>query len=220
MGDAIKNRVAQELAKFITEHELWQLVVWIAIVAIIFFGAGAILGFFYKRQKHYAELEKTSAELVAARFDAALKRQESRRVHTRIAELLALHLRSWFEVGANGTTDEINAVREEALRLFDSEYIPTFADYSELQFASLTKAEKRSFAEEDVTPFLETVGGFLDGVNYRPVLDRLDREPFKLKKTTLRRIYRDYRRAVPWWRCTERRKFKQACESIGVHERE
>ena len=147
MGDAFKNRVAQELAKFITEHGLWQFVVWVAIAAIICFGAGAVLGFFYKRQQQYAELKKLSAELVTAKLDAAVKRQESRNKHTKAAELLALQLRSWWEVAAAGSNDQLDPAREEALRVFDSEYIPTFADYAEIQFASLGKL-KNGFSRE------------------------------------------------------------------------
>jgi hypothetical protein len=220
MGDAFKNRVAQELSQFITEHNLWEVVVLIAIVAMILFGAGAVLGFFYKRAQHYAELKKLSAELVTANLDAALKRQESRGKFTNVAELLALQLRSWREATISEPNGQLDAIREEALRLFDSEFIPRFVDYSEIQFASLPKLEKRRFAKEEVNAFLQTVSTFLSGVNYRPILTQLSREPFKLKKTTLRRICTEYKDAVPWWSLKDRDEFKKLCRSISLHERE
>lgn len=219
MGDDFKNRVAQELAKYISEHDLWQLVMWIAIVSIILFGAGAVLGFFYKRQRHYAEVKKLGAELVAAKLDAALKRQESRHKHTKVAELIALHLRAWLEAGT-GDQAKLDAIREETLRLFDSEYIPTFADYAEIQFASLLRAEKRAFANEEVISFLKTVRNVLDAVNYPAILKRLDRQPFKLKTSTLSRIRSDYCNAVPWWHRADRKRFKVVRQSVAVHEYE
>jgi hypothetical protein len=220
MGDAFKNRVAQELSQFITQHDLWELVVIIAILSMIVFGAGTVLGFFYKRAQHYAELKKLSAELVAANLDAALKRQESRSKFTKVAELLGLQLRAWLEAANSAADGQLDAAREEALRLFDSEFIPRFADYSEIQFASLPKLEKRRFAEEDVSAFLQTVSTFLSGVNYGPILTRLSKEPFKLKKTTLRRICRDYTDSVPWWLFNQRAVFNKVRRTIAVYERE
>jgi hypothetical protein len=227
MADALKERLAQEAARFISDHELWQSVLAVVGTAAVAFVAGVTLSWFYKRAEHYlavrkavAEQEKIAVDTLSAKIGLAEKRQANRDKHESTGETLGLMLREWLAAGAVRDVDRMNQTREEVLSFLTSSYLPTFRNYSEIQFASLPKYECRMFAQNEVLPFLRTVLNLLELVNHPPILARLRRTPFYLKRTTFCELYGQARRALPTWPWEQYRVFAKLCKGLSTHENE
>ncbi len=225
MGDVLRERLALEANKFITDHELWQSGVVLVGCAGLFVGAGFVLSWFYKRAEHQAAIRKAVAEVgkiavetTNAQVELTLKRQANRKSHEAAGETLGMMLREWISAASTADLGRIDAAREEVLNFVCSTYVPTFRDYSEIQFETLPKDPRRRFAQNEVMPFLRTVLNLLDGINYPAILTKLDRAPFLMKRATLCEISAQAKRALPRWPPKDRQVFRRLCDGISKYE--
>jgi len=228
----IKKKLSIKLIEFIDKNSLWDIALCLFVFTIVCMAAGAVTFWLWKRHKIKAETikllketEKISLELVEKKLSFIQELQPYKDKYRNHFELLNLSLRATAEAALNKYIQELDANREETIRIFCTDLVPSFVDYSEIAMSINNREENKFFLTNEVIPFLELAIKFIETVNMNFILSIVNKAKMNIRRETLISLYHIVEPNMkPYWiklQCSYKNSKKQlqmaqqACEPDG-----
>lgn len=220
--DTLKVEIGKRVVKLISDYSRWELIIILMIIGVIFFALGYVVHWFLKSKqiksdtkKLISEAEKNAIETAEKRINLIEKSQSYRSKFVSNSNLIALSLRTLIDSLRCNDIDRFDTQREESLNIFYVEFIQSFINYMEIATSYLSKGEMNSFIQNEIFPFIDTLGNFLETVNLQPVLQKLKRSKAMLKKSTLNYITTRTEKSISFLSVKMKNNYKIKMERIS-----
>lgn len=194
--DEIKKTLSIKLVEYIDKNSLWDIALSLFIFVLVCMAAGAFILWLWKRHKIKAETrkilketEKISLELVEKKLSFIKEIKPYREKYRNNFELLNLSLRATVESVANQNIQDLDANREETIRVFCTDLVPSFVDYSEIEMTINNRAENKFFLTNEVLPFLQLSIKFINTVNIDFIINLVQKSKMNIRSETLKSLY-------------------------------
>ncbi|CCK82424.1 hypothetical protein [Desulfobacula toluolica] len=212
----IKKKISEKLIEFIDKNSFWDITIYSSIFVLFCMGSGAFIFWLWKRHKIKAETnkllketEKLSLELVEKKLSFIKEIKPYKENYRKYFELLNLSLRSTTESVANQNIQELDENREETIRIFCSDLMPSFVDYSEVAMSINDKAENKFFFINEVFPFLQLAIKFIKTVNINFILETVQKTKMGIRRETLISLYHIVEPNLSVWWLTHQYKYRK-----------
>jgi hypothetical protein len=219
--DTLKVELAKKVIKIINEYQLWQIVLFFCALGVVLFLSGYIFHWIIKNKQIRSEIKKLISEAEKNAIDTAERKvvlvekcQSYNKKYVEITKLLGISLRFAIDLMGENDLNKFDNQREEALSIFYSDYIQSFIEYSEIMSAVYHGKELNDFIENEIFPFLDTVGKFLININAEPILKKINRSTALIKASTLSRLANIAERSIPLFSFNMKKKYRIKLEQI------